>query len=192
VTDRELADVVLEGLHEGIVPWRYPINLMPEFMPIFGRLFTGEPLTKAEANYAELDAIIKATGAKIIHNGQSRKPRFHRLRDKIVLPIRSFFQDEAHYRASLIHEVLHFLEQPNRLGWIGSNHQSELVCEAGTGLLESYLRLPHDHDNTNIKKWLPKWAEGIKANPDYLFDAVDFAERAVNSLLERRRRWKAA
>ncbi len=191
MTDREFADVVLEGLHEGIVPWRYPINVMPEFKPTFGRLFTGEPLSKAEANYDELDAIIKATGAKIIHNGQSRKPRFHRLREKIVLPLRSFFQDEAHYQASRIHEVLHFLEQPNRLGWIGSSHQSELVCEAGTGLMESYLRLPHDQDNTNVNKWLPMWAEGIKANPAYLFDAVDFAERAVNSLIERRRR-KAA
>ena len=90
---------------------------------------------------------------------------------------------EAYYRDA---------DRRNRLGWIGSNHQSELVCEAGTGLMESYLRLPHDQDNTNVNKWLPKWAEGIKANPAYLFDAVRFAERAVNSLLERRRRWKAA
>ena len=130
MTDRELADAVLEGLYERIVPWRYPINVMPEFKPIFGRLFTGEPLNKAEANYAELDAIIKATGAKIIHNGQSRKPRFHRLRDKIVLPLRSFFQDEAHYQATRIHEVLHHLEQPNRLGWIGSDHQSGSVTRS--------------------------------------------------------------
>ena len=191
MSDRELAEVVLEGLHEGIVPWRYPINVMPEFKPTFGRLFTGEPLGKAEANYAELDAIIAASGAKIIHNGQSRKPRFHRLRDKIVLPLRSCFQDEAHYQATRIHEVLHYSEQPNRLRWIGSDHQAELVCESGTGLLESYLRLPHDGDNTNIIKWLPMWAEGINANPAYLFDAVDFAECAVNYLLEPRRR-KAA
>jgi antirestriction protein ArdC len=189
---RQLADLVLDSLRAGIVPWRYPHNRQPEFAPLFGTFFTGEPLTEAEVDYVELDAIIKATGAKIIHNGRSRKPRFHRLRDKIVLPLRSYFQNEAHYRATLIHEVLHYLEQPSRLGWIGSNHQSELVCEAGTGLLESCLRLPHDDDDTNIKKHLPKWAEGIEADPNYLFRAVAVAEFSVRYLLDLRRLKAAA
>ena len=79
------------------------------------------------------------------------------------------------------------------VGWIGSDHQSELVGEIGTGFLESYLRLPPDHrDQANCNKWLPKWAEGIKADSAYLFDAVAQAERAVSYLLDLRRRRKAA
>jgi antirestriction protein ArdC len=189
---RKLADLVLDSLRAGKVPWRFPYNRQPEFAAMFGTFFTDEPQSEFEVDYAELDSIIAATGAKIIHNGRSRKPRFHRLRDKIVLPLRSCFQDEAHYQASRIHEILHYLEQPSRLGWIGSNHQSELVCEAGTGLMESYLRLPHDGDNTNIKKWLPKWAEGIEADPNYLFRAVAVAEFSVRYLLDLRRRREAA
>jgi len=189
---RELADRVLKEVTEGVIPWRYPINVMPEFKPLFGKFFTGEPLTEAEVSYAELDAIIAATGAKIIHNGQSRKPRFHRRKDKIVLPLRSVFQNEAHYQASRIHEVLHYLEQPGRVGWIGSDHQSELVCEVGTAFLESHLQLRHDQDNTNVLKWLPRWAEGIEADPNYLIRAVAVAEFSVRYLLDLRKRKEAA
>jgi antirestriction protein ArdC len=102
------------------------------------------------------------------------------------------FQNEAHDRASLIHEVLHFLEAPLRVGWIGSNHQSELVCEAGTGMLESALRLPHDQDDTNIRKHLAKFQEGIEADPNYLFRAVAVAEFSVRYLLDLRRKKEAA
>lgn len=189
---RKIADLCLKSLRAGAVCWRHPINVMPEFKPLFGKFFTGEPQTEAEVSYDELDAIIASTGAKIIHNGQSRKPRFHRLKDKIVLPLRSVFQNEAHYQASRIHEVLHYLEQPGRVGWIGSDHQSEMVCEAGTGMLESFLRLPHDQDDTNIRKHLAKWAEGIKADPNYLIRAAAVAEFSVRYLLDLRTKKAAA
>ncbi len=189
---RKLTDLVVESLQAGVVPWRFPHNRQPEFAPLFGKFFRGEPLAEAEVRYDELDSIIKATGAKIIHNGRSRKPRFHRVKDKIVLPVRSVFQNEAHYQASRIHEVLHYLEQPGRLGWIGSDHQSELVCEAGTGMMESALGLVHDLDDTNIKKHLHKWVEGIDADPNYLFRAVAVAEFSVRHLLDLRRRKEAA
>jgi len=189
---RELADLTLASLRAGNVPWRFPHNRLPEFTPLFGQFFRDEPLTEAEVSYDELDEIIKATNAKIVHNGQSRKPRFHRLKDKIVMPVRSVFQNEAHYRASLIHELCHWLEMPGRVGWIGSDHQSELVCEAGTGMLESVLRLPHDQDDTNIRKHYPKWAEGIEADANYLIRAAAVAEFSVRYLLDLRSKKLAA
>ena len=70
MNEREIADAVLNRLHEGVVgleglavPWRYPINVSPEFKPTFGRFFTGEPLTEAEVSYDQLDAIIAANHA---------------------------------------------------------------------------------------------------------------------------------
>ena len=189
MTDRDLALAVLEGLQEGIASWRYPNSVMPELAPSFGRFFRGEPLVKVD--YTELDSIIKATGAKFTHHWRCSVPRCDRIRDKIVMPLRSYFTNEATYHATRIHEVLHHLEQPWRLGWIGSDHQSELVSEIGTGFLESYLRLPPDQDNTNINKWLPTWKREIEANHRYLFDAVAQAERSVNYLIGLRRR-KAA
>ena len=188
---RQLADVVIEALSEGIVPWRFRVNVMPEFEALFGMFFAGEPVT--DANYAELDAILAATGAKITHHWRVPKPRCERPpQDRILMPPRSWFLNVSTFHASRIHEVLYFLEQPHRVGWIGSDHQSELVCEVGTGFLESHLRLPHDQDNTNISKWLSKWTKGIEASPAYLFDAVAQAERAVDYLLALKRRKEAA
>jgi len=160
---------------------------MPELAPTFGKFFTGEPLAEGEADYAELDAIIAATGAKVVTHWRVAKPRCDRPpRDRILLPPRSRFVSDRTYHASRIHEVLHFLEQPERVGWIGSDHQAELVCEVGTGFLESFLRLPPDQDNANIRKWLPAWTTGIQADADYLFDAVAQAERGVRYLLNLR------
>ena len=187
---RELAAAVLEALHEGIVPWRFPINVMPELAQTFGKFFTGKPPSEAEADYAELDGIIKATGAKVKHHWNCRKPRYHRLQDRIVMPLQSYFQSVAHYRGTLIHEVLHHVEQ--RVGWIGSDHQAEMVAEIGTAFIESHYQLPHDQEIANCNKWLPMWAEGIKADAAYLFDAVAQAERATNYLLELRRKKAAA
>lgn len=190
---RDLADLVLETLQAGIVPWRFPFNVIPEFKPLFGKFFTGEPRSEADVSYAELDAIIKATEAKIVHHWRCVRPRCDRPPlDRILLPPRSRFCNEQQYQASRIHEVLHFLEQPWRVGWIGSDHQSEMVCEIGTGFLEAHLRLPPDQDNANVNKWLPAWIKGIAADPAYLFDAVAQAERAVKHLLDLRRSKEAA
>ena len=189
---RELAAAVLEALHEGIAPWQHPFNVMPEFAPTFGKFFTGEPQNEGEADYAELDGIIAATGAKMTHHWRCVKPRYDRPPlDRILMPPRSRFWNEAQYQATRIHEVLHYLES-HGVGWIGSDHHSELVCEIGTGFLESHLRLPPDRDTANIEKWLPAWADGMKEDPAYLFDAVAQAERAVNYLLELRRKKAAA
>ena len=189
---RELAAAVLEALQEGIAPWRHPYNVMPELAPTFGKFFTGEPLTEAEAEYGEVDSIIAAVGVKITHHWRCPKPRCDRPPlDRILMPPRSRFWNEAQYQATRIHEVLHYLES-HGVGWIGSDHQSELVGEIGTGFLESYLRLPPDRDTANIEKWLPLWAKGIEADPAYLFDAVVQAERATNYLLDLRHRRSAA
>jgi antirestriction protein ArdC len=190
---RKLADLVLASLRAGAVPWRYSNNVMPEFAPLFGKFFTGEPQTEAKVSYNELDEIIASTGARITHHWRCRKPRCDRPPlDRILLPPRSRFIDDRQYHASRIHEVIHFLEAPWRVGWIGSGHQAELVAECGTGFLESCLRLPHDTDNTNINKWLPKWVEGIVADPNYLVRAVGVAEFSVRYLLDLRRTKTAA
>lgn len=191
---RQVAQAVIDALTEGIVPWRFEVNVMPEFKPLFGQFFTGKPLTEGEADYGELDAIIAATGARISEHWRVAKPRCERPpQDRILMPPRSWFLNVPTFQASRIHEVLHFLEQPDRVGWIGSDHQAELVAEVGTAFLEAHLRLPNDRDcTTNIVKWLPVWTSGIEASPAYLFDAVAQAERAVRYLLDLRRRKEAA
>lgn len=121
---------------------------------------------------------------KIVRHGMVKKPRCERPpKERILLPPRNRFLSEPQYRATVIHEVLHVLEQPHRVGWIGSEHQAEIVAEIGTGFVLSHLRLPPDLDTTNIRRWFGAWAEGIKADPAYLTDAVAQGERAARYLL---------
>ena len=184
---RETARHFVDSLRACNAPWRYPFNRLPEFEPLFGKFFQGEPQSVAEADYAVVDDITGAVGVRLKHHWNCRLPRYWRDQDRIVLPLKTYFQDEAHYQATRLHELFHAAEQPHRAGPAGPGHQAELAAEAGTGMLVSCLRLPHDSDNTNVNKWLAWWAMEITFDPAYLFDALTIAERATNYLLDLRR-----
>jgi len=52
--------------------------------------------------------------------------------------------------------------------------------------------MPPDQDTANIRKWVSAWADGMKADPAYLTDAVAQAERAVRYLLDLLKKTEAA
>ena len=187
---REIARRFVNSLRAGDAPWRHPHHRLPEFEPFFGKFFTGEPWSVAEADYGEVDAVVGAVGVKVRHHWNCCKPRYFREQDRIVMPLKAYFQDEAHYQATRLHEFFHAAE--HRTGWAGPDHLGELIAEVGTGLLLSHFRLPHDTDNKNIDKWLPWWAMEISFDPAYLFDAIAQAERSVNYLLGLREAKEAA
>jgi antirestriction protein ArdC len=181
-----IAKQFIYALRDGKAPWRYPHNRLPAFEPVFGPFFRGEPRSVAEADYAEVEAMTGAVGVRLKHHWNCRKPRYFRDEDRIVLPPKSYFQDEAHYQATRLHEVFHAVE--HRMGWTGPAHAAELVAEAATGMILSELRLPHDADNSNVNKWVAWWTMEITWDTEYLFTALGQAERAVNYLLNLRQK----
>lgn len=187
---RETARRFVDSLRAGNAPWRYQHNRLPEYEPFFGKFFRGEPCNLADADYGEVDAVVGAVGVKVRHHWNCRRPRYFREQDRIVLPLKSCFQDEAHYQATRLHEVFHAVE--NRAGWSGPGHQAELVAEAATAMLLSRLRLPHDADNKNVEKWLPWWAMEITWDHGYLYESLAQAEKSANYLLALRRHKEAA
>ncbi len=117
---RDLADRVLEALHAGVVPWRHPANLPPEFMPLFGRSNAADPPAVGRADYAELDAVIAATGAKVVHRRRAVRPRCERPpNERIVLPPRSRFFCVRTYHAARTHEALHYIHRATARGRVG-------------------------------------------------------------------------
>ena len=132
-------------------------------------------------NYDQAESIVSATEANILYS-ESAKPLYERPPlDRIWLPTRNHFIDDAQFWAAKFHEIIHWTE--SRLGWVGSVDQGELIAEIATGYLEAELSLPHDTDMTNHQKWSPIWVENIKKNPKYLFDAAAQASRAVDYVL---------
>jgi antirestriction protein ArdC len=137
---------------------------------------------KQEPDYSHVESIIEATRADIRHHPRVKRPRYDRPPDdRIMLPPRSRFIDDAQYYATKVHEILHWAEW--RIGWTGSADMGELIAEIGTGYLESELGLPHDQDMTNHNKWVGIWVANIESNPKYLFDAAAQAARAVDYVL---------
>lgn len=137
---------------------------------------------KQEPDYAQIGTIIEATRADIRHHSRVKRPRYDRPpQDRIMLPPKSRFIDDAQYWATVVHEIIHWSEW--RVGWTGSDHLGELIAEIGTGYLESELGLPHDKDMTNHNKWVAVWIENIEKNPKYLFDAAAQAARTVDYVL---------
>ena len=59
-------------------------------------------------------------------------------------------------------------------------------------MLMSYLRLPHDTDNTHVLRWVSWWALEIAIDPDYLFESLAMAEDGVEFILGLLRRRAAA
>lgn len=137
---------------------------------------------KQEPDYHAAESIIAATKADIYQDDSVEQPRYERPPiDRIMMPTRKNFIDDAQYWATKFHEVIHWTE--SRIAWKGSQDQGELMAEIATGYLESELGLPHDTDTTNHDKWMKLWVENIEKNPKYLFDAAAQAARAVDYVL---------
>lgn len=149
------AELVLDSLYEGVIPWRYPATRMPEFAELFGKFYSGPPQTNGDADYSKLNDVVRSMRIRTIHHWKRRTPMFDITLDRMLLPVRSSFRCDAHYHGARTHEVFHYLEQPWRLKWNRTDDKSELMAEIGIGLVESYYQLPPDLDNANIRFWCP-------------------------------------
>jgi antirestriction protein ArdC len=129
-------------------------------------------------DYLYAEQIVENTKANF---SKGKKPKYDRIKDKILFPGRGHFVNDAQYWATKFHELSHWAER--RTGWVGPEDQSELIAEIATGYLESELNLPHDTDAANHDVWMPVWIKSIEENPKYLFDAAAQAARTVDYVL---------
>ena len=134
-----------------------------------------------EPDYAQAELVVSATKADIFEDVSVDKPIFDRPSNRILIPTRDSFLNDAQYWATKFHEICHWAEK--RVGWVGPVDQGELIAEIATGYLESELGLPHDTDMANHDKWMSLWIGGIEKNPKYLFDAAAQAARVVDYIL---------
>lgn len=134
-----------------------------------------------EPDYTQAESVVAATKADIYEDDSVEKPIFDRPSNRILIPTRDKFLNDAQYWATKFHEISHWGEK--RLGWVGPIDQGELIAEIATGYLESELQLPHDTDMANHDKWMELWIKSIEKNPKYLFDAAAQASRVVDWIL---------
>lgn len=134
-----------------------------------------------ETNYSQAEIIVNSANIKIREHESVESPVYDRSLKLISIPLRVNFLNDAQYWATKFHEIFHWVE--DRIGWVGTVDQSELIAEISTGHLESELNIPHDTDAANHDKWMSIWIEKIENDPKYLFDAAEQSARSVDYLL---------
>ena len=116
--------------------------------------------------------------------------------DRIVIPPRSMFADEAEYCVTAFHEIAHSTGHPNRLDRrdrnkpapFGSHEygQEELAAEMTASLLSAETDLDFSGAwARNAASYLDSWLSVIRGDPDMLIRASYQATAAVEYILNR-------
>lgn len=144
------------------------------------------PLHEIEQRHEQADAVIAATGARILHGGS--RAFYCPTGDYIQLPHRHQFERVEGYYQTAGHELCHWTEHPSRLNWDRTKPENsyamgELIAELGGCYLMGELGLPTGEDLTNHAAYLKHWLQGMKGDSRFIFKAAAAASRAVDHIL---------
>lgn len=146
-----------------------------------------------EETYEMAEAILRASGAKII-NGQVDRSAYSPQHDRIMLPPKEAFPSLGDYYATALHELAHWTGHPSRLkrdltGNKGTEAyaKEELRAELASAFLSMELGLPAHNENTAA--YLQFWVKSLKDDKMEIFkasnDAKDIADYVMSFLPER-------
>ena len=120
---------------------------------------------------------------------------YHPGTDSIHMPKQETFDTEAHYYATLFHEMAHSTGHESRLARTGvvnpirhASHeysQEELVAEMGSAFLLAEARIDSDSLTNNSAAYLASWLKALKADPKLVVLAGAQAQKAVDHITGR-------
>jgi antirestriction protein ArdC len=133
--------------------------------------------------YLEADRAIEATGADIRYGGN--RAYYDRRNDFIQVPTREQFAAGEYYE-TVLHELVHWTEHPNRLDWCQAERPyalGELIAEMGSCFLAAELGIPNAQSLSNHASYLERWLREMKSDPKYIFLASSQASKAADFVL---------
>ena len=144
-------------------------------------------------DFAEVQAVIAATGVQINHGGDKAfyaRPTpegswpHHTGGDNITMPQRGLFCNTDGYYETLLHELAHWSEV--RTGW---NYQregyaaGELAAELAATMLSSELRIPQGEGLENHAAYLRHWLDAMRADSSFIFRVSSQASKVCDHIL---------
>ncbi len=137
-------------------------------------------------DYEPAEEAIAATGADIRYGGG--KAFYSPAGDFIQCPPKATFTEPDEFYETLLHELCHWAEHPDRLNWSrkeGENTYAmgELVAEIGACYLARELGVPASDNLTNHVAYLGHWLKAMKSDPKFIFAASAQASRAADFIL---------
>ena len=154
------------------------------------------PIEEAEAIAAGYSS---REGVPIFHQQQNRA--FYRpSEDAIYLPAKEQFHSEAHYYATLFHEMAHSTGHENRLnrlekGFNFGDHaysKEELVAEISSAVLMNEIGIETESTIDNTAAYVKSWLEALKGDNKLIVGAASKAEKAVNLIFGKQQETEAA
>lgn len=135
---------------------------------------------------AEAEAMVKATGAKIRHGGDSAC--YSPALDRIDMPPKRSFPAKDRYYATLFHELTHWTGHHSRLGRLGPAFTfdgepyalEELVAEMGAAFLAQRF---HYDVVSQSAAYLSIWLRHAKKDARFLVQSASLAQQATDYLL---------
>jgi antirestriction protein ArdC len=115
--------------------------------------------------------------------------------DSIHMPIRETFDSEAHFYATLFHEMTHSTGHESRLSRPGVSNpirygsheysQEELVAEMGAAFLLAEAGIDNDSLTDNSASYIASWLKALKDDPKLVVLAGAQAQKAVDHITGR-------
>jgi antirestriction protein ArdC len=136
-------------------------------------------------NNVDIDNMVSNTGASIRHSGNSAY--YRPSEDYINMPIKSDFNDEAGYYATLLHELTH---------WSGAKHRldrtkgkrfgdtayafEELIAELGSAFLCEKYSVKGD---IRHEGYIESWLKALKNDNKMIFKASAYAQKSTDYIV---------
>lgn len=153
---------------------------------------TGEmlvhPHPKAGEKHTGEDPIWVVKDGDIILKHGGDRAFYTSSRDRIALPLREQFKENARYLSTKGHEIIHSTGHPLRLNRALGNRfgsedyaKEELIAEFGTAFLIGSFGIQGELRNV---EYINNWASVLSKEPRFLITAAQRAQKAVNYVLE--------
>ncbi len=144
-----------------------------------------------EEQYAIAEAILEASGAKIVHN-QVNQAGYSPAKDRIVLPPKNAFKDLGDYYATALHELAHWTGHESRMNREGVQSgeinfgsdvyaREELRAELASTFLAIDTGLPLPKQNHAA--YLQSWVKSLKDDKMEIFKASEEARKIKNYVM---------
>lgn len=137
-----------------------------------------------EPNFGPAEELIKATGAKIVEEGD--RAVYNRADDFITVPNRRTFDTMADFYETVFHELGHWTEKSSRVGQKADHKYAwgELVAEMAACFLMTELQVPMSEAVLgNSQHYMAGWLDGMAGDTKFIFDAASQASKVVDYLL---------
>ena len=130
----------------------------------------------------------------ISHDGRA-SAYYRPATDSIHMPERETFDSEAHYYATLFHEITHSLGAATRLARPGVTNparfdshersQEEMVAEIGSAFLLAEAGIDSDDLMDNSAAYISSWTKALRSDSKMVVLAAAQAQRSIDHVLSR-------